>query len=110
MYNVYVQGITTTSLSVQPLHTVLSHDSKLDVVPHYGVIMKITGSSAIAHVNFKDDSQVGIIYTSQPKEYMFKATDIDLVTREVTEANADKNLSVGKLINGYRSSGQLTEV
>ena len=45
--------------------------------------MKITGSSAIAEVNFKDDSNVGIIFTSQDKEYMFKATDIDLVTRDL---------------------------
>ena len=66
------------------------------------IIMKITGSSAIAEVNFKDDSNVGIIFTSQDKEYMFKATDIDLVTREVTTANSDKNQSVGRLINGYK--------
>ena len=72
--------------------------------------MKITGSSAIAEVNLKDDSNLGIIFTSQDKEYMFKATDIDLVSREVTTANSDDNLSVGRLIAGYRKSGQLTEV
>ena len=73
--------------------------------------MKITGSSAIAEVNFKDDSNVGIIYnSSKDKEYMFKATDINLVEREVTTANSDENLSVGRLIAGYKKSGQLAEV
>ena len=35
------------------------------------MIMQITGSSAIANVNFKDASLVGITFTSQDTEYDF---------------------------------------
>ena len=37
------------------------------------MIMQITGSSAIANVNFKDASLVGITFTSQDTEYDFLA-------------------------------------
>ena len=41
--------------------------------------MQITGSSAIANVNFKDASLVGITFTSQDTEYDFLAKDSNLV-------------------------------
>ena len=71
--------------------------------------MQIKGSSAIAQVNFGSNSEVGVTFTSQDKEYMFKATDIDLVRRGL-ESTIAKNESVGRLIADYRKSGQLTEV
>ena len=71
--------------------------------------MQIKGSSAIAQVNFGSNSEVGVTFTSQDKEYMFKATDIDLVRRGL-ESTLAKNESVGRLIADYRKSGQLTEV
>ena len=71
--------------------------------------MQIKGSSAIANVNFGSNSEVGVTFTSQDKEYMFKATDIDLVRRGL-ESTIAKNESVGRLIADYRKSGQLTQV
>ena len=71
--------------------------------------MQIKGSSAIAQVNFGSNSEVGVTFTSQDKEYMFKATDIDLVRRGL-ESTIAKNESVGRLIADYRKSGQLTEL
>ena len=71
--------------------------------------MQITGSSAIANVNFKDESLVGITFTSQDTEYDFKALDSNLVRNGLSNAIA-KGDSVGKLIASYRREGQLTEV
>ena len=71
--------------------------------------MQITGSSAIANVNFKDNSLVGITFTSQDTEYDFKALDSNLVRNGLSNAIA-KGDSVGKLIASYRREGQLTEV
>ena len=73
------------------------------------MIMQITGSSAIANVNFKDDSLVGITFTSQDTEYDFKALDSNLV-RNGLDSAITKGDSVGKLIASYRREGQLTEV
>ena len=73
------------------------------------MIMQITGSSAIANVNFKDASLVGITFTSQDTEYDFKALDSNLVRNGLSNAIA-KGESVGKLIASYRREGQLTEV
>tara|TARA_B100001113_G_scaffold61016_1_gene46402 strand:+ start:402 stop:623 length:222 start_codon:yes stop_codon:yes gene_type:complete len=73
------------------------------------MIMQITGSSAIANVNFKDASLVGITFTSQDTEYDFKALDSNLVRNGLSNAIA-KGDSVGKLIASYRREGQLTEV
>ena len=73
------------------------------------MIMQITGSSAIANVNFKDESLVGITFTSQDTEYDFKALDSNLVRNGLSNAIA-KGESVGKLIASYRREGQLTEV
>jgi len=73
------------------------------------MIMQITGSSAIANVNFKDESLVGITFTSQDTEYDFKALDSNLVRNGLSNAIA-KGDSVGKLIASYRREGQLTEV
>ena len=73
------------------------------------MIMQITGSSAIANVNFKDNSLVGITFTSQDTEYDFKALDSNLVRNGLSNAIA-KGDSVGKLIASYRREGQLTEV
>lgn len=73
------------------------------------MIMQITGSSAIAQVNFKDASLVGITFTSQDTEYDFKALDSNLVRNGLSNAIA-KGDSVGKLIASYRREGQLTEV
>ena len=62
------------------MYAVLSYDSKLDVVPlHYGEIMLIKGSSAIASVNFDETSEIGIQFTSQDTEYKFLAKDVNLV-------------------------------
>ena len=71
--------------------------------------MQIKGSSAIASINFGSDSEVGVTFTSQDKEYKFRATDIDLVRRGL-ESTLAKNESVGRLIADYRKSGQLTQV
>tara|TARA_Y100001963_G_scaffold119548_1_gene166806 strand:- start:1379 stop:1594 length:216 start_codon:yes stop_codon:yes gene_type:complete len=71
--------------------------------------MQIKGSSAIAAVNFLSDSEVGIEFTSQDKEYKFLAKDVDLV-RNGLESTLAKNESVGRLIADYRKSGQLTQV
>tara|TARA_Y100001972_G_C7639879_1_gene321431 strand:- start:1521 stop:1742 length:222 start_codon:yes stop_codon:yes gene_type:complete len=73
------------------------------------MIMQITGSSAIANVNFKDNSLVGITFTSQDTEYDFKALDSNLVRNGLDNA-ITKGDSVGKLIASYRREGQLTEV
>ena len=73
------------------------------------MIMQITGSSAIANVNFKDASLVGITFTSQDTEYDFKALDTNLVRNGLSNA-ISKGDSVGKLIASYRREGQLTEV
>ena len=73
------------------------------------MIMQITGSSAIANVNFKDASLVGITFTSQDTEYDFKALDSNLV-RNGLDSAITKGDSVGKLIASYRREGQLTEV
>ena len=71
--------------------------------------MQIKGSSAIANVNFGSNNEVGVTFTSQDKEYKFRAPDIDLVRRGL-ESTLAKNESVGRLIADYRKSGQLTEV
>ena len=71
--------------------------------------MQIKGSSAIAAVNFLSDSEVGVEFTSQDKEYKFLAKDVDLV-RNGLESTLAKNESVGRLIADYRKSGQLTQV
>ena len=73
------------------------------------MIMQITGSSAIANVNFKDASLVGITFTSQDTEYDFPAKDSNLVRNGLSNA-ISKGDSVGKLIASYRREGQLTEV
>ena len=71
--------------------------------------MQITGSSAIASINFGSDSEVGVTFTSQDQEYKFLAQDVDLVRRGL-ESTIAKNESVGRLIADYRKSGQLTQV
>ena len=71
--------------------------------------MQITGSSAIASINFGSDSEVGVTFTSQDTEYKFLAQDVDLVRRGL-ESTLAKNESVGRLIADYRKSGQLTQV
>jgi len=71
--------------------------------------MQIKGSSAIANVNFGSNNEVGVTFTSQDKEYKFRATDIDLVRRDL-ESTVAKNESVGRLIADFRKSGQLTQV
>mgnify|MGYP001469801061 CR=1 FL=1 len=75
------------------------------------MIMQITGSSAIAKVNFVNPikGDVGITFTSQDTEYGFLAKDANLVENGVRNALA-KGDSVGKLIASYRREGQLTEV
>ena len=73
------------------------------------MIMQITGSSAIANVNFKDASLVGITFTSQDTEYDFKALDSNLVRNGLDNA-ITKGDSVGKLIASCRREGKLTEV
>jgi len=91
------------------LFRVLSYDLKLGIETYYIMIMQITGSSAIANVNFKDASLVGITFTSQDTEYDFLAKDSNLVRNGLSNA-ISKGDSVGKLIASYRREGQLTEV
>ena len=71
--------------------------------------MLITGSSAIAAVNFDESNEVGIKFTTNDTEYKFLAKDVDLVRRGL-ESTLAKNESVGRLIADYRKSGQLTQV
>ena len=71
--------------------------------------MKITGSSAIAEINFTDSNEVGVQFTSQDKEYKFISSDVDALRSEL-ESTLNKNESVGRLIAGYRASGKLTQV
>ena len=73
--------------------------------------MLITGSSAIANVNFTNPTKgdVGITFCSQDTEYGFLAKDSNLVENGVRNAYA-KGESVGRLIASYRAEGQLTAV
>lgn len=74
--------------------------------------MLITGSSAIANVNFTNPTKgdVGITFcSSKDTEYGFLAKDSNLVENGVRNALA-KGDSVGRLIASYRAEGQLTAV
>ena len=71
--------------------------------------MKITGSSAIAEINFTDSNEVCVQFTSQPTEYKFISSDVDALRSEL-ETTLNKNESVGRLIAGQRASGKLTQV
>ena len=71
--------------------------------------MQITGSSAIAAVNFGENNAVGVKFQSNDTEYGFVAKDSTLV-RTGLETAISKNESVGKLISQYRTTGQLKAV
>ena len=76
---------------------------------YYVALMQITGSSAIAAVNFGENNAVGVKFTSNDTEYGFVAKDATLV-RTGLESAISKNESVGKLISQYRTTGQLKAV
>ena len=71
--------------------------------------MQITGSSAIAAVNFGENNAVGVTFTSNDTEYGFVAKDAALVRTGLESALA-KGESIGKLISNYRTTGQLKAV
>ena len=73
---------------------------------------KITNSSAIRNVKFKENNIVSIKFTSNDQEYDFKARDqeaYDYVTQGVEKTYAKKE-SMGKFINAMRSSDRLVEI
>jgi len=71
--------------------------------------MKITGSSAIANVDFSDNNKVLVQFTTNDTPYEFLAKDSGLV-RSGLESAINKGDSVGRLIASYRASGELTAV
>ena len=71
--------------------------------------MHITGSSAIAAVNFGENNAVGVKFQSNDTEYGFVAKDSTLVRTGLETAQA-KGESIGRLISDYRKNGQLTAV
>ena len=83
--------------------------SKLIHCPFIMLFMKITGSSAIAAVNFGENNAVGVTFTSNDTEYGFVAKDAALV-RTGLESALSKGESIGKLISNYRTTGQLKAV
>lgn len=71
--------------------------------------MQISGSSAIAAVNFGENNSVTVKYTSNDKEYGFTAKDQNVI-KSGLETTISKGESVGRLIAGYRRNGQLQAV
>jgi len=78
-------------------------------VPYHFLFMKITGSSAIANVDFSDNNRVSVQFTTNDTPYEFLAKDASLV-RSGLESAINKGDSVGRLIASYRASGELTAV
>jgi len=71
--------------------------------------MQITGSSAIAAINFGDDNTVSVQFTSKDTAYDFVALDATALKQEV-ETTVAKGESVGKLIAKHRREGSLKDV
>tara|TARA_R100001082_G_scaffold110689_1_gene91375 strand:+ start:855 stop:1070 length:216 start_codon:yes stop_codon:yes gene_type:complete len=71
--------------------------------------MQITGSSAIAAVNFGENNAVNVKFQNNDTEYGFVAQDATLVKTGL-ESTISKGESVGRLIAQYRSEGQLKAV
>ena len=88
----------------------MSYDSKLGICSLYHVsLMQISGSSAIAAVNFGENNAVNVKFQGNDTEYGFLAQDATLV-RTGLESTISKGESVGRLIAKYRSEGQLKAV
>jgi len=73
------------------------------------MIMQITGSSAIAAINFGSDNAVSVQFTSKDTAYDFVALDATALKQEI-ETTVTKGESVGKLIAARRRDGSLKEV
>jgi hypothetical protein len=72
--------------------------------------LEIKNSSAISQINFeKEESIVGICYTSSSKVYEFYCEDFESVKEQIINAH-EKAESVGKLINSLRKDGSLETI
>tara|TARA_Y100001970_G_scaffold52148_1_gene65895 strand:+ start:1250 stop:1465 length:216 start_codon:yes stop_codon:yes gene_type:complete len=71
--------------------------------------MQISGSSAIAAVNFGENNAVNVKFQGNDTEYGFVAQNATLVKTGL-ETTISKGESVGRLIAKYRSEGQLKAV
>ena len=71
--------------------------------------MQITGSSAIAAVNFGENNAVNVKFQNNDTEYGFVAQDATLVKTGL-ESTISKGERVGRLIAKDRSEGQLKAV
>lgn len=71
--------------------------------------MNITGSSAIAAIDFNDSNAVSVQFTSKDTAYDFIAKDAT-VLRSDLETTIAKGESVGRLIAKYRREGNLQQV
>lgn len=77
-----------------------------------------TVSDAISTVNQYDNGQLGIVYSSSNKEYLYSVTgDIEEVVstinynNEMVQANRnDNNYSVGRAVHNYRKEGVIVEL
>ena len=70
---------------------------------------KIAGSSAIASVNFGENNEVKVQFTSNDTEYGFVAKDSVRLQNEL-QSTLDKGESVGRLVAANRASGDLKAV
>lgn len=70
-------------------------------------IIEIENSSAISKIEFnKEESIVGICYTSSNKTYDFFCQNLEIVKSKVQDA-IEKQESVGKLIHYLKKQGDL---
>lgn len=77
-----------------------------------------TVSDAIDTVNVYDNGQLGVIYQSSNKEYLYGvAGDINEVVETIRYNNTmvqvdrnDPNYSVGRAVSNYRKDGILTDL
>lgn len=77
-----------------------------------------TVSDAIDTVNVYDNGQLGVVYMSSNKEYLYGvAGDVDEVVSTIRYNNemvqVDRNnsaYSVGRTVHNYRKEGVLTEI
>lgn len=68
-------------------------------------ILEIKNSSAISKIEFnKEESIVGICYTSSHKTYDFFCEDLNIVHKKISTALENQE-SIGKLIHTMRKDG-----
>ncbi len=88
----------------------MSYEYKLGMFTLHNVsLMQISGSSAIAAVNFGENNAVNVKFQGNDTEYGFVAQNATLVKTGL-ETTISKGESVGRLIAKYRSEGQLKAV